>query len=713
VKDAYDLGRSWSGLIKVDELVDFVPMLIWWLLLTWLAYSVAGEKMPWLSTHFVIPMALLSGWYLNETFAGHRLTSRRFLGFVGLLVVFLGAAFLALKPVFLGQISNTQRLTNLTTIGRFIGMLVIAVAIFYVVRRVGSGMDRPMRRRGWLLAILAALSVLTLRFTYMANWPNADSAREFLVYAHAAPAVKDVVMNQVDTLSQRLFGDKSMKVAWGDDGTWPIQWYLRDYPNRLYAGKNPSANIADYPVVIVGHRDLAAFENFLKDREYLAEDYTFLWWPIEDYRKFSWNALLGLGDVRNEDGSTRTGRGLLSADVRQALWDIFFYRNYEKYSEVFGGTHTASAWPLRADLRLFIRRDVLANLWDYGAGATVIEPPVDPYAAGELALTPDLVIGAGGMSEGQLLRPRNLALGPGGDLYVLDSGNNRVAVFDNQGQLLRQWGSQGTAEGQFNEPWGIAVDDTYVYVADTWNHRVQKFTLDGDFVLAFGESGSVNDLGADSGGFFFGPRSIIMMPEGQLLVTDTGNHRLQLFDRDGNFIRLVGQLGAGPGQFNEPVGLVLSPDGWVYLADTWNARVQRFTLDLAPSLNWPIDGWEGDSTENKPYLAVDSAGRVYATDPENFRVLIFSGEGQYLARFGEPSSGIDGFGLPNGIAIAGDDSVYVVDAANNRVLRFPPITLGASAPAGDEPGEASGGDGAGSPADEGGGALPTAADGDG
>ena len=65
--------------------------------------------------------------------------------------------------------------------------------------------------------------------------------------------------------------------------------------------------------------------------------------------------------------------------------------------------------------------------------------------------------------------------------------------------LLHSWGGFGESPGLFNEPWGIAVDDSYVYVADTWNHRIQKFTLEGDFVDSFGLSGSPSLESGDEG----------------------------------------------------------------------------------------------------------------------------------------------------------------------------------------------------------------------
>ena len=675
---------------RVDPLalVAFIPSVIWWLLLTWVAYSVAGEKMPWLSTHFVIPMALLAGWYAKEKLAGigrSALLSRNMAVLVGVVLAFLAAAFLAIRPLLLGQIRfGEQGRQNLTALGSFLGVTLGAAALFYLVRLAGKRVGRPLRRRAWLVAIFILLSALTIRFSYMASWPNADYATEFLVYAHAAPAVKDPVMTQIEELSMRLHGDKSVKVAWGDDGTWPMQWYLKDYPNRFFAGKQPTAGITDYPVVVVGSRNWNEFEAFLDDDDYQKQTLTFLWWPMEKYRDISWSAVFGRRDFIDETGSTTTGRGILDADVRQALWDIFFYRDYEKYGEVFGGSYRVGEWPLRADLRLYIRRDVLANLWDYGVRAAGIEPPVDPYALGELQLTPNLVLGSGGLQETELRAPRNLTIGPDDNLYVLDSGNHRVVVFDREGAFLRTWGEPGSAPGQFNEPWGIAVDDEHVFVADTWNHRVQKFTLEGDLVTTFGESGTVADVGQDSGGFFFGPRSLTLLPSDRLLVTDTGNHRLQLFDRDGNFIEVIGGQGTQPGSFNEPVGMQFG-DEHLYLADTWNARIQRFNEALLPDLQWPIDGWEGDSTENKPYLAVDSAGNVYATDPENYRVLIFSPTGQYLGRFGRQGTGLDQFGLPNGIAVDADDNVYLTDATNNRVLRFPAPDLSGPPPGAAEP----------------------------
>jgi len=128
----------------------------------------------------------------------------------------------------------------------------------------------------------------------------------------------------------------------------------------------------------------------------------------------------------------------------------------------------------------------------------------------------------------------------------------------------------------------------------------------------------------------------------------------------------------------------------VYVADTWNQRIQIFEPAGQGSYNvlrlWDVNGWFGQSINNKPFLALDADTNIYVTDPDAFRVLEFDNAGNYIRSWGEASSGIDGFGVPSGIAVAGNGRVWVSDAENNRTLGFtlPEIT-GAMAPTELEP----------------------------
>ena len=663
------------GLISIDELFGFVPYLIWWVLGTWLIYGLAGEKMAWLSTHFIFPMIVLGGWYINEKLVTANLgelLSRRFALLVALTALFIFAIGLVLSPIILGQIDlGSQQTSALNSVGRLLGSLILAAILFYLLRRVGQPVESGTRKRAWLIAILGLLVLLTIRFNYMASFPNADYVTEYLVYAHGAPATKSEIMSQLNELSMRLNGDKSIKVAFDNDSSWPFTWYLRDFPNRIYFGENPGRNITEAPVVIVGSQNWGKVEPLLGD-DYEERTYTFLWWPMEEYRNLSWNAILGDPSVEPD-----LRRGIGNPEVRRAIWDIFFYRDYENYGNVFGGNYTPGQWPLRHELRMFIRKDTLATLWDHGIEAFAAEPAVDPYAENQFEILPTLVIGTVGSGDGQLLQPRNMVVGPDGLLYVADSGNHRIQVFDNAGNFVRSWGEFGSNPGQLNEPWGLAVDDEFVYVADTWNHRLQKFTQQGELVGVIGQSGSPVE-GQVGGGLFFGPRDVVILPDGNLLVTDTGNHRLQIIDKEGNFVQALGSQGTFPGQFSEPVGVDVGSDGSLYITDTWNGRIQNFGPDYLPSNEWPVDAWFGESINNKPYIAVGADDHIYVTDPEGYRVLIFDGSGQYIGRFGQFSNDLDGFALPNGIAIDDEGNVYVADAGNNRILAFSPDMINLS-----------------------------------
>jgi DNA-binding beta-propeller fold protein YncE len=255
---------------------------------------------------------------------------------------------------------------------------------------------------------------------------------------------------------------------------------------------------------------------------------------------------------------------------------------------------------------------------------------------------------------------------------VADTANSRLVKFDSEGKLLAAWSQGRTPEGQappapntFIEPWGVAVDsEGNVYVADTWNHRVQKFDAQGQFLLEWGAPG----VAADGPDRFWGPRGIAISPDGQVYVTDTGNRRVVVFDGNGRFLFEFG--GEGEAGLNEPVGLALGPEGQVYVADTWNGRVAVFSEAGEFMRSWPVQAWAGESLDNKPYLAVDSRGQVYVTDPEGYRVIVFSNDGQPLGTFGQYGPEPDAFGLPVGIVIGLDDSVWVSDAGNNRLARF-------------------------------------------
>jgi DNA-binding beta-propeller fold protein YncE len=173
----------------------------------------------------------------------------------------------------------------------------------------------------------------------------------------------------------------------------------------------------------------------------------------------------------------------------------------------------------------------------------------------------------------------------------------------------------------------------------------------------------------------WGPRGIAVDAQGRVFVADTGNKRILVYDSDGNFINQIGNEGMAAGQFEEPVGLGIDQKDNLYVADTWNQRIQVFSpsqdgVTFSPTLQWNIAAWFGEALDNKPYLALDNQGHIFTTDPESFRVLEFTTNGDFIRTWGDYGIGNAGFGLPVGIAVDSNGLVWVSDSVNNQLMRF-------------------------------------------
>ncbi len=287
-------------------------------------------------------------------------------------------------------------------------------------------------------------------------------------------------------------------------------------------------------------------------------------------------------------------------------------------------------------------------------------------AVATLPATPLSTVGAlrtvtGGI---QLSSPGGIAVGGNNSIYLVDSLNDHVQKFSADGSLLAQWGSAGSGEGQLSLPWGIVVDsDGNVYVADSNNHRIQKFTANGTFLAHWGSAGSGE-------GQFSLPWGIAVDSDGNVYVADSNNHRIQKFTRDGVFLRQWGSKGWVEGRFTYPRGIAVDSDGNVYVADANNNRIQKFTADGAFSTQWGTEG-SGERQFSYPNgIAVDNVGNVYIVDRNNDRVQKFTAGGRFLAQWGSEGSEEGQFSGPSGIAIDGDGNVYVADAGNHRIQKF-------------------------------------------
>jgi sugar lactone lactonase YvrE len=273
-----------------------------------------------------------------------------------------------------------------------------------------------------------------------------------------------------------------------------------------------------------------------------------------------------------------------------------------------------------------------------------------------------------------------------GSIYVADSGNDRICVFDPQGRFLFEFGGLGVAKplpglkatwrpGKLDYPLGMDTDAAgNLYVADFYNNQIQVFSPRGEPLRVFPNPNKPTGKGSSGiGGTGIAVTDVAVAGD---VVYATDAFQIFKFETSGTLIGQFGKPGQGPADLNRPNGLAVGSDGTLYVADSNHNRVLAFTPQ--GKLKWGVGrirkgpGDKSVSVFELPRgVAVTPGGRVLVADPFGFDVSVLSPAGRLVRTYSERGVQPGALNFPNGLAVRGD-LVLVADRGNDRVqvLRF-------------------------------------------
>jgi DNA-binding beta-propeller fold protein YncE len=240
-------------------------------------------------------------------------------------------------------------------------------------------------------------------------------------------------------------------------------------------------------------------------------------------------------------------------------------------------------------------------------------------------------------------------------VFVAHRGAKPILVFERDGKFIRSWGDEHikTAHGLRIDPEGN------VWVTDIGNHLVMKFDPEGKLLLSLGQKGRAGDK-LDQ---FDRPTDVAVTASGEFFVTDGyGNARVLKFDRTGKLLKQWGTKGKGEGEFNLPHSICLDAKGRVLVGDRENNRVQVFDAE-----GKFIEQWKDSGAPYGLFLAGD---RLFVADGRANWVRVLGSDGKARGRFGEKGTAAGQFQMPHMLCVDSRGDVYVAEVTNKRIQKF-------------------------------------------
>ena len=311
-------------ILPAENKIPVLLFLVYWSLSSLIAYSIAGEKMPWLTVHIAMPLALSAAWgfgYLIEVLSWKKLFSKDgLLGGLGLLISVFAVCgmigvFNSIPQPFAGKDLEQLRATfRFVTVLLFLTAGILMVSHYWKKWRIKAVFEVL----SFLLMVL--LIVLQTRTAFVSSFIKYDYASELLTYAHGGPGSK-TAFEMIADIGTRTGLGKTISVAYDNDTNYPYWWYLRDYTNKKYFGdENPTRDLRTYDIITANTSKDSRLEPIVRDGYYRYE-FIRLWWPNQDYFNLT---------------PARIFNALSDPDMRAALFKIWLDRDYSQYAAVTG-----------------------------------------------------------------------------------------------------------------------------------------------------------------------------------------------------------------------------------------------------------------------------------------------------------------------------------------------------------------------------------------
>ena len=271
-------------------------------------------------------------------------------------------------------------------------------------------------------------------------------------------------------------------------------------------------------------------------------------------------------------------------------------------------------------------------------------------------LRPVLSFGEEGSSTGNFNWPWGVAVNANDEIAVTDQNDHRVQIFSSEGKFLRSFGKKGDMVGDFNNPRGIAFHNNgNIFVADSSNHRIQIFSGKGEFVRSFGGGGSLDSQ-------LNSPLGLSVDSEGNIIVADVGNKLIKIFSPEGKFLMKIGVEGSFTFPFH-----CIQYDRYLIVSEHKNHCIRVFDRNGNFQYEFGKRG-AGDGELYCPRcLLVNKSEQLMVCDSGNHRIQVFELNGKFVGKFGTKGKNLGEFSTSSALAVLSTGRFVVTDGANHRI----------------------------------------------